>query len=125
MEAEHCQKHTLTWSDLDSSSFLVNSTLYVLAVDLLLYPSDLLATRLQADKFDQGPVRIRRLLMDILRREGTRGLFRGFSVNVVGHFPGQFLYYSCYEYTNERLRRLIPKDISPGLASFLGKQFIS
>lgn len=48
------------------------------------------------------------------------GLFRGFAINTLGHFPGQFLYYSAYEYSNQRLRSLIPDNIGPNSSRALG-----
>lgn len=41
---------SLTWNDLDSGAFMAYGTLYILFTDLVLYPADLLTTRLQADK---------------------------------------------------------------------------
>ena len=132
MEPENWPKQTLTWNDMDSLSFLRNNTIYALAVDLLLYPSDLLTTRLQADKQIHGRVKVSRLLIDIFKREGPTGtiiyiitwnmlaLFRGFGVNTLGHFPGQFLYYWSYEYSNEQVRKLIPNWASPTTAAFFG-----
>lgn len=40
----------ITWNELDGLSFSVYGTLYILITDLLLYPADLITTRLQADK---------------------------------------------------------------------------
>jgi hypothetical protein len=73
MEPESWPKQTLTWNDMDSFSFLRNNTIYVLAVDLILYPSDLLTTRLQADRQTHGKIKVSRLLIDIFKREGPTG----------------------------------------------------
>lgn len=64
---------SLTWNDMEKSTFLLHNTLYVLAVDLILYPSDLLTTRLQADRVSHGDVSIHRVFRDIVRREGPKG----------------------------------------------------
>lgn len=64
---------SLTWDDMEKSTFLLHNTLYVLAVDLVLYPSDLLTTRLQADHISHKDVSIRRVFGDIIRREGVKG----------------------------------------------------
>lgn len=69
------RRETLTWNDLDSRLFLVNNTVYAFAVDLVLYPSDLLTTRLQADRFSNQKVRVGRLLCDIIKRDGITGKF--------------------------------------------------
>lgn len=104
----------LRWEDLDQRAFLVQSTAFILAIDLLLYPADLLTTRLQADRFmDHTNVRLWMVVRDIIRREGITGLFRGFWMNTIGSFPGQFVYYVGYEYANSIygpiLRRINPK----------------
>lgn len=49
---------------------------------------------------DHRGVRLGKVVKDILRREGWRGLFRGFWLNTAGSFPGQFVYYVGYEYAN-------------------------
>lgn len=100
---------SITWNDLRLTNFLLYNSVFVLATDLLLYPADLLTTRLQVDKISSSKVRIHRILKEIFHREGIRGLFRGFEICTISHFPGQFLYYSSYEYANQKLRDfLIP-----------------
>lgn len=95
----------LQWEDLDQQKFLMQSTGFILALDLFLYPADLLTTRLQADRFmSHENVRLVAVVQDIVRREGLKGLFRGFWVNTVGSFPGQFIYYVGYEYAHSVLR---------------------
>ena len=61
---------------------------------------------------DHRNIRVWRIVKDILRREGPVGLFRGFGtfstlprvttnrVVAIGSFPGQFIYYVGYEYSN-------------------------
>ena len=41
---------SLTWKDLDLRLFPLYATAYIVATDFLLYPADLLTTRLQNDK---------------------------------------------------------------------------
>jgi hypothetical protein len=41
---------SLTWNDLDHTAFPFLATLYIVATDFVLYPADLLTTRLQNDK---------------------------------------------------------------------------
>lgn len=41
---------TVRWEDLDQRAFILQSTAFIFAIDLLVYPSDLLTTRLQADR---------------------------------------------------------------------------
>lgn len=54
-------------------------------------------------------IRLTHLVKDIVRREGWRGLFRGFWLNTVGSFPGQFIYYVGYEYANSVYAPLFQK----------------
>lgn len=49
---------------------------------------------------DHRNVSLGKVVKDIVRREGWRGLFRGFWLNTAGSFPGQFVYYVGYEYAN-------------------------
>lgn len=64
---------SLTWNDLNQTRFLLYNAVFLLATDLILYPADLLATRLQADHVSSGSVRVGRLLAEIFKREGFRG----------------------------------------------------
>lgn len=41
---------SLTWKDLDLRVYPLYATLYIAATDFILYPADLITTRLQNDK---------------------------------------------------------------------------
>jgi solute carrier family 25 protein 44 len=46
---------------------------------------------------------VTRYTLNIIRKEGVSGLYRGFLPAMLGSFPGQFSYYVAYEYANEKL----------------------
>lgn len=42
--------HIITWKELDGVSYGIYGVAYILLTDILLYPADVVTTRLQADK---------------------------------------------------------------------------
>jgi hypothetical protein len=44
------ESKSLTWKDLDLSVYPFYATFYIVASDFVLYPADLITTRLQNDK---------------------------------------------------------------------------
>ena len=42
--------------------------------------------------------RIVNIARDTVKAEGIRGLYRGFSINVIGSIPAAGLYFGSYEY---------------------------
>lgn len=66
---------SLTWKDLDLSLYPFCAGMYILANDVILYPADLLTTRLQNDKYTkQSNIRLRPLIGSIIRKEGVLGI---------------------------------------------------
>ena len=55
------QPKKIKWNDLDTSSYSLYGAAYILLTNTLLYPSELLRTRLQADK-------VYYLLIDLIKR---------------------------------------------------------
>ena len=96
---------TLNWEDLDLGKFALWSNAYFAVTSALLYPADLLSTRLQADRFmPHHNLNLGRLTREICAREGLRGLYRGFSTSLIASLPGQYLYFMSYEATNQLLK---------------------
>lgn len=96
--------HSITWNEMNLFQFTLYGLVYITCTDFLLYPADLLTTRLQADKFNtQKGSHAFRLAMNIIKRDGIFGLYRGFIPATIGSFPGQFSYYITYEWVNEQL----------------------
>ena len=52
----------------------------------------------------------------ILKEEGLRGLFGGFTASVLGSLFGQTLYFGCYEIVK---RRMIDYNINPEMSYFV------
>jgi solute carrier family 25, member 44 len=98
-------RDTLNWEDLDAGKFAIWSNLYYVITNVLLYPADLLATRLQADRFmPHHNLKLLRIAKEIHVKEGLRGLYRGFGTSLVASQPGQYLYFISYEVSNQILR---------------------
>ncbi|XP_020228870.1 mitochondrial arginine transporter BAC2 [Cajanus cajan] len=73
---------------------------------LLLSPVELIKVRLQLQnrghmtESEKGPIR---LAKNIWRKEGLRGIYRGFGVTVMRDAPSHGLYFWSYEYMREQL----------------------
>lgn len=73
LKAEQGSK-SLTWKDLDLTLYPFCAGMYILANDIILYPADLLTTRLQNDKYTkQAGIRLWPLVSNIVRKEGVLG----------------------------------------------------
>ena len=91
-------KH-IGWEDLDKRKFFVFGPTLFLGVRVILYPANLIKTRLQVQR--------KKVLYNgtfdafgkIVRAEGPRGLYKGFMVSCAGLFSGQ-----CYITTYELVR---------------------
>jgi len=68
-----------------------------------LYPLWLIKTRLQAQKGHREYSGIGDAFKKIVRIDGLRGLWRGFSVTAVGFIPAQLAYNFVYEWTRANL----------------------
>jgi solute carrier family 25, member 44 len=98
-------RDTINWEDLDAGKFAIWSNLYYIVTNVLLYPADLLATRLQADRFmPHHNLKLLRIAREIQIKEGLKGLYRGFGTSLVASQPGQYLYFITYEMSNQILR---------------------
>lgn len=69
------ESKSLTWNDLDLRVYPFYATLYIIANDFVLYPADLLTTRLQNDRHTkQSGIRLAPLFKNIIKKEGFRGI---------------------------------------------------
>lgn len=97
----------INWNNLDSKKFIVNGSLFIFLTDFILYPSDLLTTKLQVDRTNSlGNIKLLKWTRQILRTEGFSGIYKGFTPTLLASFPGQLSYYCTYEYTNQKLADL-------------------
>ncbi|KAL5756127.1 hypothetical protein ACOSQ2_020873 [Xanthoceras sorbifolium] len=93
---------------------------------LILTPVELIKIRLQLLSSDnarshqadrhKGPVDVAR---SILRREGLRGLYRGFAITVLRDAPSHGFYFWTYEYMREQLHPGCRKNCQESLRTML------
>ncbi|ORZ36109.1 mitochondrial carrier domain-containing protein [Catenaria anguillulae PL171] len=88
-----------TWDDMDLSSYLLYGSGFVFMVDSIMYPFEVLRTRMQADNITHQRSVIS-MVRRIIQQEGFRRLYRGILPSVLGSFPAQSTYYASYEYTH-------------------------
>ena len=87
----------ITWGDLHKPSLILYSATIFTGLRGILYPALLLKTRLQAQQQRAAYSGLVSGFLSILRSEGIRGLYRGFSTVVAGVLPAQTLYIAVYE----------------------------
>jgi hypothetical protein len=114
MSARTDQEHkSLEWEDIDPRWFLFWETTFSLVLEGgLNYPIDLIKTRLQVQSTVYtssfppytGTVDAFR---SILKHEGFIGLWRGFWITAVADVPVHVIYYGSYEFSKDRLRKLL------------------
>ncbi|KAI9004397.1 solute carrier family 25, member 32b [Hyaloraphidium curvatum] len=102
---------------------------------LLLHPLDLIKTRLQIDSSSSRRQRIggtMRAIRSVLAAEGSRGLYQGFSPNVVGAAVSWGVYFGWYEYAKGQLRARSGEELSmpehlvaAGVAGCLTQVFVN
>lgn len=98
------------WSDLNFSTYAVYGSAWIFAVDTMLFPLEVLKTRIMSQRGDRKPVMVSSMLKTIIRQEGFFKLFRGIAPSVVGSFPGQATYYTTYELSSHRVRDHLPPE---------------
>ena len=84
-----------TWANIDKSRFFFWGGVFTLAVDCLLYPLELIKTRVQVETGSRATLLAasRRAATDVYTREGFRGLYRGFTLFTLGGLPSQGMYF--------------------------------
>lgn len=75
-------------------------------------------TRMQSLTGFGGPAYrgVTETLVGMIRQEGILRPVRGMSALVVGAGPAHALYFSCYEYSKDKITRLVPSltHVAPG-----------
>ncbi|CAI8013723.1 Solute carrier family 25 member 44 [Geodia barretti] len=92
----------IEWQDLDKRRYYIIGPSMFVCVRAVLYPINLIKVHLfmqQGNSLYSGAIDAFR---KILRREGIRGLYRGFTVSLLGMASGQ-MYITTYELTRSRL----------------------
>lgn len=79
------------WATLDVGKFALYGTTLTLAIDALLYPLELVKTRLQVEATSRVTLvrAATQTAAAVVRAEGARGLYRGFGLYAVGGLPSQ------------------------------------
>jgi solute carrier family 25 protein 44 len=98
----------IDWHMLDKSKFFLLGAALFSGVSATLYPVVVLKTRQQVTT-SAFPQSCTRLSIDILRREGLRGLYKGFTTSLIGTIPARALYMSTLEITKSGVGSLATK----------------
>ena len=86
----------IEWEDLDKRKFYSFGVFMTMSIRATVYPATLIRTRLQVQKGKSLYSGTFDAFFKILRREGVRGLYRGFMVNSFTLISGQ-AYITTYE----------------------------
>jgi len=94
---------SVAWKDTSVPHLIVYGSLLYFVEQLLVYPSDLLKTRLQVDLRLNNKVWKDWLVLceHIRAKEGYKGFFRGFTFNTVAGVPAQIVYLATYNWCKE------------------------
>ncbi|KAI9101902.1 mitochondrial carrier domain-containing protein [Phlyctochytrium arcticum] len=102
----HTSAPDITWDKLDKPRFFSWGALLFLGVRGLTYPISLVKTRLQVGGETGGFATVR-TLRNVVRHEGVRALYQGFTLTALGALPGQIVYLSTMESTKLVMRRFL------------------
>ncbi|EDQ84721.1 uncharacterized protein MONBRDRAFT_34586 [Monosiga brevicollis MX1] len=108
------QPAVIEWHHLDKTRFYILAPLGGLSTRIVLYPTQLIKTRLQVQTkraLYNGMVDAAR---KIIRHEGFFALYKGFVPNLVGLAGGQ-LYISLYESIKVKLQPTVPSEVTRNL----------
>lgn len=115
-------KH-IEWEDMDKRKFyLIGPTLF-LGIRALLYPANLVKTRLQVQRKKALYTGSFDAFVKVIRFEGVRGLYKGFLVNSFGLLSGQF-YITTLELIRARTKEYsnaVRGFLAGGCASLVGQ----
>lgn len=114
------REHDYGWDQLNKWRFCFFTILNFTAMKAALYPLWLIKTRLQAQKGHREYSGIGDAFKKIIRIDGLRGLWRGFSVTAVGFIPAQLAYNFVYEWTRANLPTQIARRDESVKRNFFG-----
>jgi solute carrier family 25 protein 44 len=94
--------YDIGWEELDPKKYIIFNSLVSLVFDGSLYPADVIKTRLQTQGVMSNATfpkysSTTDAFIKIIKLEGIKGLFRGFSAQAAGSVPTQVLFFSSYE----------------------------
>eukprot|EP01095_Lingulamoeba_sp_RSL-Kostka_P001137 TRINITY_DN115_c4_g1_i1.p1 TRINITY_DN115_c4_g1~~TRINITY_DN115_c4_g1_i1.p1 ORF type:complete len:352 (+),score=54.93 TRINITY_DN115_c4_g1_i1:98-1153(+) len=97
------------WDDLNLPLFLMTSSFVSVGCDAVLYPFDLIKTRLQTQNKISSSFKPYRGTLhactSISKNEGMRGFYKGFGATVAGAIPADILFYGTYEFSKNVLQK--------------------
>ena len=96
-EVKHIQ-----WQHMDKKRYYLFGTMFTMSVNMVLFPAELVTTRLQVQRTERVYKNTFHAVSKIIRTEGCRGLYKGFSVNQLNILTGQ-LHCTSYELSREQL----------------------
>merc|ERR1712110_178055 len=97
----------IEWNDLDTVSFGLNSIFFSLASRILIYPTQLIKTRLQTQSGDSKYNGFIDATRKISRQEGFRGYYRGLGLNLL-QVPLTPIYLTVFESSKYLQHKLFP-----------------
>lgn len=101
--------------EVQAKHVLIASSLSKIAASAVFYPHEVLRTRIQVDttavRKSFEIVRVGDLVRDIVRRDGARGLYRGFGANLVRTVPACMLTFTSYELAKRYAERQAAKSL--------------
>lgn len=83
--------HDVPWERLDLWRFALFGGLFTVGLDLLIYPLQLVTTKLQIETKSRATLfeSVWRTFRTVLKADGFRGFFRGFALFTFGGLPSQ------------------------------------
>jgi len=115
-------KH-IEWKDMDKKKFYFFGPTLFLGIRAVLYPANLIKIRLQVQRKHALYNGSKDAFFKVIRTEGFRGLYKGFTVSCLGLLSGQF-YITTYELVRARTSQYstaIRGLVAGGLASLVGQ----
>jgi hypothetical protein len=92
------------WDKTDKSKFLLYGGLFTVGVDFILYPLELLKTRVQVEAKSRATLFEASVsaYRGVLQQNGVRGLWGGFPLYTIGGLPSQGAYFYGYQWAVTR-----------------------
>ena len=106
---------------VDLRKLAVCTTVYSLVEGAITYPYDLVKTRQQVSPPGSAVTQMSTTsyVQMMIRDQGVRSLYRGFSWNVLGGVPSEVAYYAAYTYAKERMLQTHMGQKHPSAVYFL------
>jgi len=97
-----------SFDSVDKGKFLLYGGGFTVLVDVILYPLELIKTRVQVEAVSRATMLegTLRVAQDVWTREGVRGLYRGFGMFALGGLPSQGAYFYGYNWSRQQLGKM-------------------